>query len=53
MARLFINNDVASRDTFLSGQVFVFGGFVLHANSISRLDHIDSYAPATRSGLET
>ena len=35
MAHLFINNYAASREIFLPGQVFVFGGFVLHANSIS------------------
>ena len=26
-------------------QIFVFGGFALHANSIGRLEQIDSYAP--------
>ena len=45
MARLFINNDAVSRETFLPGQVFVFGGFVLRANSIGRLEQVDSYAP--------
>ena len=45
MARLFINNDAMSRETFLPGQVFVFGGFVLRANSIGRLEQVDSYAP--------
>ena len=28
------------------GQVFVFGGFVLRANSVSRLEQVDSYAPS-------
>ena len=45
MARLFINDDAASRETFLPGQVFVFGGFVLRANSIGRLEQVDSNAP--------
>ena len=45
MARLFINDVVVSRETFLPGQVFVFGGFVLHANSIGHLEQVDSYAP--------
>ena len=45
MAHLFINNDAASRETFLPGQVFVFGGFMLRANSISHLEQVDSYAP--------
>ena len=44
MAHLFVNDDAASRETFLPGQVFVFGGFVLRANSIGRLEQIDSYA---------
>ena len=46
MAHLFINNDVASRETFLPGQFFVFGGFVLCAISIGCLEQIDSYAPS-------
>ena len=45
MARLIINNDVVSEETFLPGQLFVFGGFALRANSISHLEQIDSYAP--------
>ena len=45
MAHFFINNDAASRETFLPGKVFVFGGFVLRANSIGRLEQVDSYAP--------
>ena len=31
--------------SIIPGQVFVFGGFVLRANSIGRLELIDSYAP--------
>ena len=45
MTRLFINKDAASRETFLPRQVFVFGGFLLHANLIGRLEQVDSYAP--------
>ena len=45
MARLIINNDAVSGETFLPGQLFVFGGFVLRANSAGHLEQIDSYAP--------
>ena len=45
MAHIFINDDAASRETFLPGQVFVFGGFVLCANSSGHLEQVDSYAP--------
>ena len=31
-------------ETFLPGQTFVFGGFVLRANSLGHLEQIDSYA---------
>jgi hypothetical protein len=45
MARSIINNDAVSGENFLPGQLFVFGGFALRANSIGRLEQIDSYAP--------
>ena len=45
MAHLFVNNDAVLRETFLPGQVFVFGWFVVQANLISRLEQVDSYAP--------
>ena len=32
-------------ETFLPGQLFVFGGFALRANSIGHLEQIDSYTP--------
>ena len=41
-----INNDAAQGETFLLGQIFVFGGFALRANSLGHLEQIDSYAPA-------
>ena len=46
MAHLFVNNEAASRENFLPGQVFVFSGFVLHANSIGRLEKVHSYCPS-------
>ena len=45
MAPLIIYNNTALRETFFPGQIFVFGGFALHANSIGHLEQIDSYAP--------
>ena len=40
-----VSNDVVQGETFLPGQIFVFGGFVLRANSFGHLEQIDSYAP--------
>ena len=45
MACSIIYNDVVSGETFPPGQIFVFGGFALHANSIGNQEKIDSYAP--------
>ena len=44
MASSIVNNTVQG-ETFLPGQIFVFGGFVLRANSLGHLEKIDSYAP--------
>ena len=38
-------NDAVQGETFLPGQIFVFGGFALRANSLGHLEQIDSYAP--------
>ena len=46
MAPLIINNDGAVQgETFLPGQIFVFGGFALRANSLGYLEQIEGYAP--------
>src|SRR3954465_10857257 len=45
MAPLIINNDEVQGETFLPGQIFVFGGFALRANSLGHLEQIESYAP--------
>ena len=45
MAPSIINNDAVQGETFLPGQIFVFGGFVLQANSLGHLEQIESYAP--------
>ena len=45
MALLIVNNDAVKGGTFLPGQIFMFGGFALRANSLGHLEQIDSYAP--------
>ena len=40
-----INNTTVQGETFLPGQIFVFGGFALRANSLGHLEQIESYAP--------
>ena len=45
MASVIINNDAVQGETFLPGQIFVFGGFALRANSLGHLEQIESYAP--------
>ena len=45
MAYSNIDIDAVSRETFLPGQLFVFGGFALRAVSTGHLEQIDNYAP--------
>ena len=45
MASPIINSDVIQGETFLPGQIFVFGSFALRANSLGHLEQIESYAP--------
>ena len=45
MAPSIVGGGVVQGETFLPGQIFVFGGFVLRANSLGHLEQIDSYAP--------
>ena len=45
MASSIINHVVVQGETFLPGQIFVFGGFALRANSLGHLEQIESYAP--------
>ena len=40
-----IGNDAIQGEVFLPGQIFVFGGSTLRANSLGHLEQIDSYAP--------
>ena len=44
MVPSIVNNTVQG-ETLLPGQIFVFGGFALRANSLGHLEQIDSYAP--------
>ena len=46
MAPTIINSDAVQGETFLPGQIFVFGGFALRANSLGHLEQIESYAPS-------
>ena len=45
MASSIVNHDAVQGETFLPGQIFVFGGFALWANSLGHLEQIESYAP--------
>ena len=40
-----IANNMVQGETFLPRQIFVFGGFVLRANSLGHLEQINNYAP--------
>ena len=40
-----IGNDANEGGVFIPGQIFVFGGFALRANSFGHLEQIESYAP--------
>ena len=41
------DSDAIQGEVFLPGQIFVFDGFALRANSLGHLEQIDSYAPET------
>ena len=47
-----IINNAVQGEVFLPGQIFVFGGFPLRANSLGHLEQIDSYPLSIRSCLE-
>ena len=48
MAPSIINNDAVQGETFLPGQIFIFGGFALRVNSLDHLEQIESYAPGNQ-----
>ena len=45
MASPTVINDAVQGETFLPGQIFIFSGFALRANSLGQLEQIESYAP--------
>ena len=45
MASSIINHDAVQGEIFIPGQIFVFCGFALRANSLGHLEQIESYAP--------
>ena len=45
MAPTIIDSNAVQGETFLPGQIFVFGGFALRASSLGYLEQIESYAP--------
>ena len=44
MSPSIVYRDAVQGETFLPGQIFMFGGFVLRANSFVHLEQIHSYA---------
>ena len=52
MAPSIIGSDAVQGEVFLLGQILVFGGFAVRANSLGHLEQIGSYAPdhEVRSG---
>ena len=45
MAPSIIDSDAVQGETFLPGQIFVFGGFALWVDSFGHLEQSESYAP--------
>ena len=45
MSPSIIHSDAVQGEVFLPGQIFIFGGFALRANSLGHIEQIDSYAP--------
>ena len=45
MAPIIIDSDAVQGETCLPGQISIFGGFALWANSLGHLEQIESYAP--------
>ena len=48
-----INNNAVLGETFLPGQIFIFGGFALRANSLGQLEQIEGYAPGRQVRFES
>ena len=45
MAPSIIYNNAVQGEVFLPGQIFVFVGFALRADSLGHVEQIESYAP--------
>ena len=45
MASSLVNRDAVRDETFLPGQIFVFGGFALRADLFRHLEQVESYVP--------
>ena len=52
MAPTIIGSNAVQGETFLPGQIFIFGGFALRANSLGHLEQIESYALGHQVRLE-
>ena len=52
MAPSVIYNNAALGEVFLPGEISVFGGFALRANSLGHLEQIDSHAQGHQISLE-
>ena len=52
MVPTIIDSDAVQGETFLLGQIFVFGGFALRANSLGHLEQMESYAPGRQVRFE-
>ena len=52
MAPSIVDSDAVRRETFLPGQIFMFGGFVLRANSLGHVEQMIATPLATRLDLE-
>ena len=53
MASSIINHDAVQDETFLPGQIFVFGGFALRVDSFGHLEQIEGYAPGHQVRFES
>ena len=45
MAPTIIDSDAVQGETFLPGQIFIFGGLALRSNLLGHMEQIESYAP--------
>ena len=53
MTSSLVNHDAVRDEIFLPGQIFVFGGFALQANSFGHPEQIECYAPGHQVRFES